>query len=152
VLTVRLRNEREVRRRHEDFIAENDRQIGLALDLSGHVARQHVANHPQFTPRTGALQRATNYRVIRTSGGKLLKLTNTRPYADAIDQGAAPHEIVPVARNYLRFVVGGRTIFAQRVKHPGNRPYKFMFRAHSAANRFFRQDMTDRMAALALRF
>ncbi len=152
MLRVRLVNENEVRRKHDTFIVDHEREVGEALDLSGHVARNHVANYPEFKPRTGALQRATNYRVIRTSGGKLLKITNTKDYAAAIDSGARPHTIVPVARYYLRFVVGGKTIFAQRVKHPGNRPYKFLYRAHNAADRFFRQEMTRRMSALAVRF
>lgn len=158
MLTYRLKNEREVRSKHQEFIEDNEREIERALDLSGRTARAYVQRNPGFKRRSGALQRETTARVVRTSSGRLLKLDNPLNYADAIDQGSPAHEMGPITPKkgeFLRFEIGGKTIFAKFVKrftHPGNKPYKFMYRAHHAADRFFRQDMTERMTALAARF
>jgi len=93
------------------------------------------------------------YRIVRTCWGRIHTLSNDKPYGDAIDSGARPHVIVPRKAKLLRFIGrDGRTVFAKRVNHPGNRPYKFMFFATDAADRVFRQDMAHRMSAIASRF
>jgi len=47
-------------------------------------------------------------------------------YARFLEFGTRPHEIRPRRARALRFVVGGRTVFASRVEHPGVRPRRFV--------------------------
>lgn len=148
-----LENEAELRRAHDRLLAENERAIAESLELAGRHGVEHVQRFPEFKPHTGNLQKKTSYRVVRLASGRLLKLDNSAKYADAIDQGARPHTIVPRRAKFLRFIGrDGKTVFARRVNHPGNRAYKFMFFAYDAADRVFRHDIERRMAVIAQRF
>lgn len=50
------------------------------------------------------------------------------PYGKFLERGTAPHDIVGKnsPKAVLAFMVGNKQIFAKRVHHPGNRPYRFM--------------------------
>jgi|1185.fasta_scaffold23332_3 hypothetical protein len=152
-MAFEITNLAELERQHDRFLAENERAIADALDLAGRHGVEHVQQHPEFKPHTGALQKATSYRIVRMSNGRVLKLDNSSKHADATDTGAKPHVILPRRGRFLRFIGrDGRTVFTRRVNHPGNKPYKFMFFATDAADRAFRQDMSRRMSDLASRF
>lgn len=47
--------------------------------------------------------------------------------------GTPPHIIRPRRRTALRFIVGGRLVFATRVRHPGTKPNPYLQRALRAA-------------------
>lgn len=48
------------------------------------------------------------------------------PYARAQEFGAKPHVILPRHKSVLRFKVGGKTVFAKMVHHPGNPAVHYM--------------------------
>lgn len=50
-------------------------------------------------------------------------------YAQAVNDGSAPHIIRPRRAKALRFVVGGRVVYAKVVHHPGTRGTRFLDRA-----------------------
>ncbi|HEY3494740.1 MAG TPA: hypothetical protein VGK73_08650 [Polyangiaceae bacterium] len=141
-----------VKRAHRHLAAETARAVDDAMAFAGRFAVQHVHDHPEFKPRTGALQSATKARVVRTKGGKLLKLSNRKPYAAAIDRGARPHVIRAKSGGVLRFRGRNGWVSKREVQHPGNRPYKFLYRAHSAAYRVLGTNLTQRLTAIARRF
>lgn len=148
-----LVNLQSVIRGHQHFLESHERMVNEALERAGRHAVDHVQKYPGFKPRTGRLQKSTRARVVRTSGGKLVRLTNRRAYAQAIDTGAKPHVIRPRRRRFLRFRTRtGQIVFARRVNHPGNRPYKFAWRATHSAHRVLGQELEMRMAELARRF
>jgi len=141
-----------VKRGHQHLTAETARAVDDAMAFAGRFAIQHVQDHPEFHPRTGALQRATKARVVRTKGGRLLKLSNLKPYASAIDRGARPHRIAGRNGGLLRFRGRSGWVSKREVQHPGNRPYKFLYRAHNAAYRVLGTNLTQRLTAIARRF
>lgn len=49
--------------------------------------------------------------------------------AVVLERGSKAHVITPRVASALRFRVGGRLVFAQRVEHPGTRPYEWLTRA-----------------------
>lgn len=57
-----------------------------------------------------------NSAVIRTNSG----------YGRFVNDGTRPHDIFPRNGRYLRFEIGGRTIYAKRVRHPGFTGRKFV--------------------------
>lgn len=143
----------KMKRGHQHVVAETSRAIQESLEFGGRHAKEHVERYPRFQPRTGNLQRATKTRVIRTRGGKLLKITNNKPYAAAIDGGAKPHTISAKPGKKLRFRGrGGGFVFAKSVQHPGNRAYKFLYRAHRSAGRVVERKLTQRLSNVASRF
>lgn len=50
-------------------------------------------------------------------------------YAGFVNDGTRPHIIRPKNKQVLRFVVGGRVVYAKVVHHPGTRPRPFLDRA-----------------------
>lgn len=117
----------------ERAIVQHEIAVNVALEAAGEVAKAEVVRNPGFTPRTGRLQAATQARVIRTTGGKLLRLSNNKDYAVAIDKGAKPHKIVPKSGGFLRFQGRNGTVYARSVNHPGNKPYRFLRNATGTA-------------------
>lgn len=63
------------------------------------------------------------------SGSRNPGMRNTgdpRVYGPVVEYGSGPHTIIPIHRRALRFEVGGTTVFARRVEHPGTRPHPFL--------------------------
>lgn len=152
MISVRLANLPAVRRGHDRFIRDNEAMVAEVSELAGNLAVQHVQAYPEFKPRTGALQRATNYRVIRTSGGRILRIENPKEYAATIDTGSRAHKITAKNAPFLRFKIKGRWIRTKSVNHPGTKPYKFLFNATDAAYRSMGQRLNAGMKRLASRF
>ena len=50
-------------------------------------------------------------------------------YAVFVERGTRPHIIRPKRARALRFEVGGETVFAKKVEHPGTKPRPFFERA-----------------------
>lgn len=123
-----------IRMVHRRFAVELDAEIGGALQDAETVGLASVRTNPGFKPRTGALQDATESRIVRTKNRKLLRFWNKKPYAAAIDKGAHPHFIFARKKPYLRFrTKGGQWVSRRAVKHPGNRAYKFLSNATDKA-------------------
>ena len=147
-------NLQQVRRNHELFLAQNERMLEDASQLAGAHSVNHVKRYPTFTPRTGKLQGAQRFRVLRRSGGRLLFLLNDAPHANPIDKGSKPHPIVARRAPFLHFYWAKqrRWFIGKRVNHPGNKPYKFGYRAWRSAYRVEGQILRRRMTELASRF
>ena len=76
------------------------------------VAEEMRARAPA---RTGALRKSITRVIERESAF----IGPTVPYALFVEVGTRPHMIYPRAARALRFEVGGRTVFAAHVFHPG---------------------------------
>lgn len=96
------------------------------------VGRMLVPALKDNTPvRTGKLRASTRFQVQGSGDNQRLEVrqgarTETGVfYRPFVTDGTGPHEIRPVNRQALRFQIGGRTVFAKRVMHPGTRanPY-----------------------------
>lgn len=145
---------RAVRLAHRRFLVSQDDAIDRELQTAADFGEAYTAAHPTFTPRSGSdgLAQATKGRVIRTRQGAIVKLTNAKPYASAIDKGARAHEIRAKGTGYLHFRGRRGWVRKKAVNHPGNRPYKFLYRATVAAGRVFEKRLAIRLAVLARSF
>lgn len=108
--------------------------------VGGYVTREakHLADtrlRPAEGPRLlGADKRyRDSFRTTtqRESGGLRTRVTNTAPHSVWIEQGTAPHVIVPRRAQVLAFVVAGNgkaglMVFTKRVQHPGTRAYRIL--------------------------
>ena len=79
--------------------------------------------------KTGRLRRSmeTTDRKI-TRAGLEARVGSPVKYAKLHHEGTRPHIIRPRNAKALRFVVGGRVVFASRVQHPGTRPNPYLTR------------------------
>lgn len=152
-LVCQIVNLDEVKRGHDRFVAENATMLAETHIRAGQHAVEFVRRYPGFKPRTGKLQAATEWKTVRLSSGRLLRITNPKAYASSIDSGARPHVIRPRRKKALRFRgANGGWVFARQVNHPGNRPYKTFYRATFSAYRSLGQDLERGMRRLASRF
>jgi hypothetical protein len=65
-------------------------------------------------------------------------------YAQMVNDGTRPHIIRPKNAKALRFKVGGRTVYAKVVHHPGTRPRPFLDRALNEVARSRGYSITQR--------
>ena len=65
-------------------------------------------------------------------------------YAPMVNDGTKPHIIRPKRAKALRFKVGGRTVYAMVVHHPGTRARPFLDRALTDVARNRGYDITQR--------
>lgn len=61
-----------------------------------------------------------------------VRLVAQHPRAAIHHDGTRPHEIRPKKAKVLVFNVGGRTVFTQKVRHPGTKPNRFLLDAARA--------------------
>lgn len=95
-------------------------------DLSERMARVEAASVRQVGKRTGNLVRSRRKTVNVRGGRPSVTLGYYTPYALLHHEGTKPHLIRPRNKKVLRFVAGGRVVFAHQVRHPGSRPNRFL--------------------------
>lgn len=137
---------------HAMVISRTGLAVQRRADEAGVYAKKYGYDSPGFTPRTGNLQKRTEHKVMLQRNGKVLILRNPAKYARAIDQGSPPHIIRAKNAKYLRFFLNGRIQFRKSVKHPGNRPFRFLKAAVPVAGRVWSEGITADMAIIASRF
>ena len=141
-----------IKRAHQHLLARTEDAIRQAEDVAGRHAIEQVDTNPTFKPRTGNLQRQTGYKLIKV-GGRILRVFNKAAYAGAIDQGARPHVIAARRKQFLRFMGrNGNWVFRRSVNRPGNKPYKFLFKATQSAGRVLADTLHREMEQIAKDF
>jgi hypothetical protein len=103
------------------------------------LTRETYERAVEYAPeRTGFLRRNVRMSVEGLTG----RVISQAPYSAYVEFGTRPHMIFPRRARALWFEVGGRTVFARYVHHPGTKGQFFMRRAlQDALNRlsdFFR--------------
>lgn len=87
--------------------------------------------------RTGALRGSivSRFSAVGSASfrGEVAVLNPGARYGRFVNEGTRAHLIRPRYREALRFVSGGRTVFARSVRHPGTRPNPFWERGIARA-------------------
>ena len=112
--------------------AQLNRQMTNASRAELREASRQVVNRAKVLApvRTGRLRssiRAEPPRIFSLRGS--VTVGSDLEYAAMVNDGTRPHVIRPRAKQVLRFQVGGRTVFAKVVNHPGTKPNPFLDRA-----------------------
>lgn len=77
--------------------------------------------------RGGKHLRDSLVKRLIVEGDRLVCLVGSdEPHAWLHHEGTDPHVIVPVTASVLVFNVGGRTVYAMRVEHPGTAPNRYL--------------------------
>jgi len=112
-----------------DIMGSGTRRAVHEAVIAGADYARHTHPHKR---RTGRLTGAELHgRLIRgDDDGAEGELVNETPYARFVEFPTRPHLIFPKPGNRaLRFTVGGRTVFATMVRHPGTPGFPFMYPA-----------------------
>jgi RNase P/RNase MRP subunit p29 len=119
---------------HSAILKKSERAITEVLDESIDVVNAGIYQRPGFKPVTHKTQDATKARVVRTSKGNVLRVTNNTKRALWLEEGTQPHWIFPRKKKVLRFKgKSGGWVSTKVVKHPGTKPYWFIRGAVSNA-------------------
>ncbi|WP_326597126.1 hypothetical protein [Streptomyces sp. NBC_01803] len=106
-----------------------------ALRLRNGAAARRLGERTQRTARIaeaeapGRMGAFVSWRVEEGPTGLTGIIVCDHPATRYVLDGTRPHVIRPRRRQALRFEVGGRTVFAAYVRHPGTRPNPFLTRA-----------------------
>ncbi|MCZ7478882.1 hypothetical protein [Micromonospora sp. WMMC273] len=107
-------------------------QIGrdFALELVTDVTRRTYNRANVLTPVDTGNLRAHNQMVVDVAPARVVgTVFNDAEYADVVHDGSGPYTIRPRRAKALRFEVGGRVVFARKVRHPGTRARPWIARA-----------------------
>jgi hypothetical protein len=146
------RNLERIRAAHKQVKAKTTTAIAEATGEAGEHAVDFVKRHPTFTPRTGNLQDKTEWRTVKVAGGRVLKIRNRAKYAEGIEHGNPPHIIAARRRKALSFVWKGVRVFRRYIRHPGNKPYRFLYKASKSAGRVLEQKLAAKMNQISKTF
>lgn len=88
--------------------------------------------------KSGDLKATIGFRIVRSNPGYNVEIhaggtPKTMRYVMPHHDGARPHVIRPRRKRVLKFQSGGKTVFARKVNHPGNRGTHFLLRGAQAA-------------------
>lgn len=144
----------KLQKQHERFLAKHDEAVRDEADDAARLLVKTAKERPRFKPGTGRLQRGNKAKVIRRGGRTIIvRGSNRVKYAAPIDKGSRPHIIRPRRAKVLRFRgKNGQWVFARQVRHPGNKPYRFLYGATVAAGRHYYSSMAVRMRRIARTF
>jgi hypothetical protein len=142
-----------IKKAHQNFIKLNTGALSTEMSRAKVYSEDYARRFPRFIPRSpNGLREASKAQVIRTRGGGIVRLSNAKKYAAAIDKGARPHDIHGSPLLVFFWKKHNKWVRARRVKHPGNRPYRFLYGANQASFREFGERMKAHMAQIARKF
>lgn len=126
-----------------------------AMQRAGEAAAANVRTMSRFKRRSAqSLKDATKHRVIRSAGGRILRLTWPKQYASYLEHGTRPHPIDPVRAPRLVFFWErfGCWVSLKHVDHPGTRATHFGTHARKAAYYEMGQRLRFGMRRVSSRF
>ena len=139
---------------HRRFLPEHYRLLEREIRDAQQFGLDHQRAHATFKTRTGKLQSGTRTRQQKLGRRRVVTFSNAVRYAHPIDLGARPHVIRARRARALRFFWPrvGRVVSFRSVNHPGNRAYRWLWRATRASGRIFEQGMSVGMQQIARKF
>ncbi|MDU3215595.1 MAG: hypothetical protein E6672_07125 [Negativicoccus succinicivorans] len=105
------------------------RRIAKALKESAAAVQEEARQNHKFTTRTAQFERSVETRIRGTAYAEVFLDTNVAKYAPFVHQGTKPHTIAPKEKKALRWVAGGRFVFAKWAHHPGTAADPFLYAA-----------------------
>lgn len=112
--------------------ARFDGLIHRALERTVEVAASFAKLSPLYRSHTYGLRSSIKGIVIGGFGGvagaglPAGRVLASAPYAKFVEDGTAPHLIMPRRKKVLRFIQNGEVRFARGVFHPGTEPRPFL--------------------------
>lgn len=102
-----------------------DRKIAGMYSLGNQIGKdleRQAKSNASWTDRTGNTRRVINGGAENRRTGIILYLAHGSMVGTYLETGTSPYVIEAKRKKVLRFVSGGKEIFAKRVNHPGISP------------------------------
>lgn len=132
------------------FAKAEDALLDIRRDELRQFGRRVVSVMQAEAPKkTGQFASGIRFRTTQEGDAVSLSVSSPQPLGKWIVQGTKPHVITPRGQGYpLRFTVGGTTVFAYRVQHPGTKPNNYPKRAVDQ----LRPEMSRVLSRISTRF
>jgi hypothetical protein len=105
--------------------------VRIGIGQAVRVAYRAAATSTVFKDRTGELRGRID---IVDTGAFRKRLISRAKHSKWVNSGTQSHVIEPKNGAFLVFKIGGRTIYARKVNHPGTQPRPFMDNAAAAGS------------------
>ena len=130
------------------------KKLRLAVKESTIEVQEEARAKHRYKTRTGALDRAVQSKFEHKGlVGRVFINTGEAKYGAFVHEGTRPHTIFPKERKSLRFVKGGKFMFAKHVNHPGTHKDQFLFSAlinkQERVSRIFRKYTEESLEEVA---
>lgn len=138
-----------------DKVARNTSQASrrvapIIRRLLRSIGRRGVTLLRNFAPhKTGKLAKSIHYSVTGPNSRLRVHFFDRVPYGGLVITGTKPHTIKAKGDGVLRFTVGGQTVFAKSVQHPGTRANPYPDRAARPFRRDAREIINTGMREIA---
>lgn len=106
-------------------------QIGVAKACDAGLRECLSTRH--YSDVTGRLTKSAYKQYVNNPRGARGVFGFRAAHSSYVNNGTAPHAIEAKGGGLLRFNVGGATVFAKRVNHPGTKPDLFLERGEEKA-------------------
>lgn len=134
---------------HKRALAAHHAMVNDALRDAGNTAKSHVRTKSTFQRRSArSLKDNTQVHVVRTAGGRMLRLKWTKPYASYVEHGTKEHFIFPKRSPWLLkffWAKHSKWMALTYVRHRGTKPYFFGRDAQHEAHRALGWKLADGM-------
>lgn len=110
----------------KEFTQSPKGAVGLDLIARGEKLKQLA--YGTINHKTGLLGRSLEINYHRGIVNPHIEVGSPVKYAYYVHEGTAPHLITPKTNRTVRFVIGGKVVYAEKVHHPGTKPTKFLSR------------------------
>ncbi len=107
----------------------------VGRDMQKRLNRVQAKAKIKVGHRTGLLRNAIKTRQYNRGLVLVGEVFANVSYALMHHEGTRPHIIVPQRKEMLRFKVGGRIVYANKVTHPGTKPNPYLRDALREAGR-----------------
>lgn len=138
-----------------DELARNTKQASrrvapIMKRILRSIGRRGVQLLRNFAPhKTGKLARSIHYSITGPNSRLRVNFFDRVPYGGFVISGTRPHFIRARTAKALRFTVGGQTVFAKSVQHPGTRANPYPDRAARPFRRDAREMINTGMREIA---
>lgn len=112
----------------EKFRAElYKRMIIQSLNLKSYIQKDELSGQ-LLKVKTGDLRDSIAQEVHQDSNSVMARVfsSGNLAYARPLNDGCGPYDIKPKNGKALMFDIGGKTVFAKVVHHPGQKPRHYM--------------------------
>ncbi|MCD2263672.1 hypothetical protein K3888_13280 [Dietzia aurantiaca] len=110
-----------------ELTGPQSQMVRLLRDTTRQTVNTAKLRAPVDTGQLRNAHRAEDVRVVGMTARTAV--VADKNYAAAVHDGSRPHLIRPKNKKSLAFKVGGKTVFAQQVKHPGAKPRPWLLNA-----------------------
>lgn len=133
--TVEMKGLDELERRWTDAQRDLHSDLHTVVNYAVQEGAADARENHSFVNHTHRLEDSIEGRILSSSAGRVeAEMIAAAPYASFVEEGTDPHEI-RARGTALRWMDGGRPVFAKVVYHPGSKAYPFMKRAARLAER-----------------